>query len=173
VRERITSRPGARWALAAFIGLSALGIGACGGGSPATPATAASAAAPTPAASVAAPAAAAAPVDPTPAARCRKVPLATLKLIASHANAKTQFHTGSAAAVDAGPDYAVSSVVVAGGRRMVATWAIDELRTPASITSGNAQALQVTNWPLQALDDDPAGQSRLCVTRNLRGPGPR
>jgi hypothetical protein len=173
VRERFTSRPGARWALAAIIGLSALGAGACGGdgagggGRDASAAT--SAAAPAPAAGTSA----AAPADSTPAARCRKVPVATLKLIASHASAKTTFHIKSAAAVDAGPDYAVSSVVFAGRRRMVATWAVDRLRTPTSVTSGNAQALQVTNWPLQALADDPAGQSRLCVTRNLRGPGPR
>jgi hypothetical protein len=172
VRQRNTSRPGARWARAAIIGLSVLAVGACGagnggGGRDGSPLAARSAAAPAPAASTPAPAASA------PAARCHKVPLATLKLIASHASAKTTFHIRSAAAVDAGPDYAVSSVVVAGGRRVVATWAVDKLRTPTTVTSGNAQALQVTNWPLEALADDPAGQSRLCVTRSLRGPGPR
>ena len=155
-----------RIASAALIGLTALAIGACGGGG----SGGGSAPAPKPTASVAA---APAPVSPAPAARCHKVPLATLKLIASHANPKTKFHAKSAAAVDDGPGYAVSSVVFAGGRRMVATWAVDKLRTPTSVTSGNSQALQVSNWPLQALADDPAGQSRLCVTRNLRGPGPR
>jgi hypothetical protein len=171
VRERIRSGPGARWALAGIIGLSAVGLGACGGdnGGAGAMAAPASSSASAPAAS----APAAVPADAPPAARCHKVPVGTLRLIASHASSKTKFHVTSAAAVDAGPGYAVSSVVFAGGRRMVATWAVDRLRTPTSVTSGNAQALEVTNWPLQALAADPAGQSRLCVTRNLRGPGPR
>jgi hypothetical protein len=166
VRQRFTSRPGARWASATIIGLSVLGVGACGGSADTSPAAKTTAAA-------AASAPAAAPASSAHAARCHKVPLATLRLIASHANAKSRFHITSAAAVDAGPDYAVSSVVFAGGRRLVASWAVDRLRAPTTVTSGNEQALQVTNWPLETLAYDPAGQSRLCVTRNLRGPGPR
>ena len=166
MRHRSTSRAGARWALAGIIGLAVLGAGACGGGDPAAPsgeparAPATTAAQPTAAAS-----------DPVPA-RCRKVPRTTLRLIASHANVRTRFNARTAAAVDAGPGYAVSMATLAGGTRRVATWFVDDLRRPQTVTSGNTQALEVSNWPLASLDASRAGQSRTCVTQNLRGVGP-
>jgi len=166
VRYRSTSRAGARWALAGIIGLAVLGAGACGGGDPAAPsgeparAPATTAAQPTAAAS-----------DPVPA-RCRKVPRTTVRLIASHANVRTRFNARTAAAVDAGPGYAVSMAALAGGSRRVATWFVDDLRAPQTVTSGNTQALEITNWPLASLDANLAGQSRNCVTHNLRGVGP-
>jgi len=166
VRYRSTSTAGARWALAGIIGLAVLGAGACGGGDPAAPsgeparAPATTAAQPTAAAS-----------DPVPA-RCRKVPRTTVRLIASHANVRTRFNARTAAAVDAGPGYAVSMAALAGGSRRVATWFVDDLRAPQTVTSGNTQALEITNWPLASLDANPAGQSRNCVTKNLRGVGP-
>jgi len=166
VRYRSTSRAGARWALAGIIGLAVLGAGACGGGDPAAPsgeparAPATTAAQPTAAAS-----------DPVPA-RCRKVPRTTVRLIASHANVRTRFNARTAAAVDAGPGYAVSMAALAGGSRRVATWFVDDLRAPQTVTSGNTQALEITNWPLASLDASLAGQSRNCVTHNLRGVGP-
>jgi hypothetical protein len=166
VRYRSTSTAGARWALAGIIGLAVLGAGACGGGDPAAPsgeparAPATTAAQPTAAAS-----------DPVPA-RCRKVPRTTVRLIASHANVRTRFNARTAAAVDAGPGYAVSMAALAGGSRRVATWFVDDLRAPQTVTSGNTQALEITNWPLASLDASLAGQSRNCVTHNLRGVGP-
>jgi len=166
VRYRSTSTAGARWALAGIIGLAVLGAGACGGGDPAAPsgeparAPATTAAQPTAAAS-----------DPVPA-RCRKVPRTTVRLIASHANVRTRFNARTAAAVDAGPGYAVSMAALAGGSRRVATWFVDDLRAPQTVTSGNTQALEITNWPLASLDANLAGQSRNCVTHNLRGVGP-
>jgi len=166
VRYRSTSTAGARWALAGIIGLAVLGAGACGGGDPAAPsgeparAPATTAAQPTAAAS-----------DPVPA-RCRKVPRTTVRLIASHANVRTRFDARTAAAVDAGPGYAVSMAALAGGSRRVATWFVDDLRAPQTVTSGNTQALEITNWPLASLDANLAGQSRNCVTHNLRGVGP-
>ena len=166
MRYRSTSRAGARWALAGIIGLAVLGAGACGGGDPAAPsgeparAPATTAAQPTAAAS-----------DPVPA-RCRKVPRTTVRLIASHANVRTRFNARTAAAVDAGPGYAVSMAALAGGSRRVATWFVDDLRAPRTVTSGNTQALEITNWPLASLDANLAGQSRNCVTHNLRGVGP-
>ena len=166
MRHRSTSRAGARWALAGIIGLAVLGAGACGGGDPAAPsgeparAPATTAAQPTAAAS-----------DPVPA-RCRKVPRTTVRLIASHANVRTRFNARTAAAVDAGPGYAVSMAALAGGSRRVATWFVDDLRAPQTVTSGNTQALEITNWPLASLDASLAGQSRNCVTHNLRGVGP-
>ena len=166
MRYRSTSTAGARWALAGIIGLAVLGAGACGGGDPAAPsgeparAPATTAAQPTAAAS-----------DPVPA-RCRKVPRTTVRLIASHANVRTRFNARTAAAVDAGPGYAVSMAALAGGSRRVATWFVDDLRAPQTVTSGNTQALEITNWPLASLDANLAGQSRNCVTHNLRGVGP-
>ena len=166
MRYRSTSTAGARWALAGIIGLAVLGAGACGGGDPAAPsgeparAPATTAAQPTAAAS-----------DPVPA-RCRKVPRTTVRLIASHANVRTRFNARTAAAVDAGPGYAVSMAALAGGSRRVATWFVDDLRAPRTVTSGNTQALEITNWPLASLDANLAGQSRNCVTHNLRGVGP-
>ena len=166
MRYRSTSTAGARWALAGIIGLAVLGAGACGGGDPAAPsgeparAPATTAAQPTAAAS-----------DPVPA-RCRKVPRTTVRLIASHANVRTRFNARTAAAVDAGPVYAVSMAALAGGSRRVATWFVDDLRAPQTVTSGNTQALEITNWPLASLDANLAGQSRNCVTHNLRGVGP-
>ena len=166
MRYRSTSRAGARWALAGIIGLAVLGAGACGGGDPAAPsgeparAPATTAAQPTAAAS-----------DPVPA-RCRKVPRTTVRLIASHANVRTRFNARTAAAVAARPGYAVSMAALAGGSRRVATWFVDDLRAPQTVTSGNTQALEITNWPLASLDANLAGQSRNCVTHNLRGVGP-
>jgi len=166
VRYRSTSTAGARWALAGIIGLAVLGAGACGGGDPAAPAGEPARA---PATTAAQPAAAAS--DPVPA-RCRKVPRTTVRLIASHANVRTRFNARTAAAVDAGPGYAVSMAALAGGSRRVATWFVDDLRAPQTVTSGNTQALEITNWPLASLDANLAGQSRNCVTHNLRGVGP-
>jgi hypothetical protein len=169
VRYRSTSRAGARWALAGIIGLAVLGAGACGGGDPAaSPGEAARA----PAATAAAAAQPAAAASDTAPARCRKVPRTTLRLIASHANVRTRFNARTAAAVDAGPGYAVSMATLAGGTRRVATWFVDDLRRPQTVTSGNTQALEVSNWPLASLDASRAGQSRTCVTQNLRGVGP-
>jgi hypothetical protein len=166
VRYRSTSRAGARWALAGIIGLAVLGAGACGGGDPAAPSGEPARA---PATTAAQPAAA--PSDTAPP-RCRKVPRTTLRLIASHANVRTRFNARSAAAVDTGAGYAVSMAAVARGTRRVATWFVDDLRAPQTVTSGNIQALEITNWPLDSLDAGLAGRSRNCVTRNLRGVGP-
>jgi hypothetical protein len=94
-------------------------------------------------------------------------------VIASHAPQGAQFNVRSAAAVDAGHGYAVSVATVAGGKRRIGTWFVDDLRAPETVTSGNVQALEVTNWPLESLAADPAGQSRNCATKNLRGPRPR
>jgi len=166
VRYRSTSTAGARWARAGIIGLAVLGAGACGGGDPAAPsgeparAPATTAAQPTAAAS-----------DPVPA-RCRKVPRTTVRLIASHANVRTRFNARTAAAVAARPGYAVSMAALAGGTRRVATWFVDDLRQPQTVTSGNVQALRISNWPLVSLDASVAGRSRNCVMQNLRGVGP-
>ena len=165
MRYRSTSRAGARWALAGIIGLAVLGVGACGGGDPAAPSGEPARA---PATTAAQPAAAAGTVP----ARCRRVPRTTVRLIASHANARTRFNARTAAAVDARPGYAVSMAALAGGSRRVATWFVDDLRAPQTVTSGNSQALEITNWPLVSLDANLAGQSRNCVTHNLRGVGP-
>jgi hypothetical protein len=171
VRHRSTSTAGARWALGGIIGLAVLGVGACGGGGSAAPSGDAARA---PAATPAAPAAAqpAAAASDTSAVRCRKVPRTTLRLIASHANARTRFAAGTAAAVHAGTGYAVSMATLAGGTRRVATWFVDDLRAPRTVTSANTQALQITNWPLESLDAGLAGRSRNCVTENERGVGP-
>ena len=169
MRYRSTARGGARWALAGIIGLTVLGAAGCGGGTSAPAPTGGSPAAPG-TASAPRPAAAAAPVTAPP--RCRHVPRATLRVIASHANPRTRFSVRSAAAIDASAGYAVSVATLAGGTRRVGTWFVDDLRAPRTVASGNTQALQITNWPLEALDAAPAGESRNCVMQNLRGPGP-
>ena len=169
MRYRSTSTASARWALAGIIGLAVLGAGACGGGDPAAPSGEAARAPAATATTAAQPAAAASDTAP---ARCRKVPRTTLRLIASHANVRTRFNVRTAAAVDAGPGYAVSMASLAGGTRRVATWFVDDLRAPQTVTSGNSQALAISNWPLASLDASLAGQSRNCVTQNLRGVGP-
>ena len=169
MRHRSTSTASARWALAGIIGLAVLGAGACGGGDPAAPSGEAARAPAATATTAAQPAAAASDTVP---ARCRKVPRTTLRLIASHANVRTRFNVRTAAAVDAGPGYAVSMASLAGGTRRVATWFVDDLRAPQTVTSGNSQALAISNWPLASLDASLAGQSRNCVTQNLRGVGP-
>jgi hypothetical protein len=164
-----TARGGARWALAGIIGLTVLGAAGCGGGT--SPSTVSSGPPAAPAnTSATQPAAAAGSLTAPP--RCRRVPRTTLRLIASHANARTRFSVRSAAAIDAGAGYAVSVAALAGGKRRVGTWFVDDLRAPQTVASGNVQALAITNWPLEALDAAPAGESRNCVTRNLRGPGP-
>jgi hypothetical protein len=171
VRHRSTSRAGARWALAGIIGLGVLGVGACGGGDAAAPSGGpARAPATTPVTPSAGSGAAQSAVTAAP--RCRKVPRTTLRLIASHASARTRFNAGTAAAVHARAGYAVSMAALAGGTRRVGTWFVDDLRTPQTVTSANTQALEITNWPLESLDAALAGQSRNCVTRNERGVGP-
>jgi hypothetical protein len=155
-----------RPASAVLLALALLAAGGCGGGS-----TSSQPPAPAPANPPVAPAGSGSAA--TPVARCRRVPRTTVGLIASHANARTRFSLRSAAAVDAGRGYAVSVAAVAGGTRRVGTWFVDDLRAPETVTSGNVQALEVTNWPLESLADDPAGQSRNCATKNLRGRAPR
>jgi hypothetical protein len=91
-----------------------------------------------------------------------------VRLIASHANARTRFDAGAAAAVDAGSGYAVSVLAIAGGAPRMATWFVDTLRAPETVTSGNVQALRITNWPLESLAAEPARQSRICAAKNLR-----
>jgi hypothetical protein len=144
-------------------GLAAVVVAACGGasssGSPAPPASTS--------------AAASSPASGAAVGHCRRVPRRTVFLIASHAPRQARFNLRSAAAVDAGGGFAVSVATVAGGTRRIGTWFVDDLRTPRTVTSGNVQALQVTNWPLEALAAEPAGQSRNCATKALRGPGPR
>jgi hypothetical protein len=147
-------------------GLAVVVVGACGGGSPSgsPPPTGTSPASTSAVASSSAVAA---------AAHCRRVPRRTVFLIASHAPREARFNLHSAAAVDAGGGFAVSVATVTGGTRRIGTWFVDDLRAPRAVTSGNVQALQVTNWPLEALAAEPAGQSRNCATKALRGPGPR
>jgi hypothetical protein len=163
VRRSVTSAGGGRGALAVAIVLAVAGVAGCGGGRDATTASA------PPAATSAPPAATTAP---STAAACRRVPRRTLRLIASHANPRTRFAATTAAAVRAGDGYAVSLVALAGGTRRMATWFVDDLRAPRRVTSANAQALQITNWPLEAIPAQRARESGLCATRHLRGPGP-
>src|SRR4051794_22221782 len=118
------------------------------------------------------PAPPAAPTAASPAARCHAVPSGTVRLIISHASARTRFASRSAAAVRAGSGYAVSLVALAGGTRRMGTWFVDDLKAPQTVTSANAQALAITNWPLQPIAPDRARQSNLCATRKLRGPDP-
>jgi hypothetical protein len=162
VRNRFAST-----ALAVVLGSAVLGVGACGGGgSSGGRATAASSA---PAAAAAQPSTAGASAS---ASRCHKVPRTTVRLIASHANARTRFNTRAAAAVDSGSGYAVSLLAVAGGTPRMGTWVVDDLRAPEVVTSGNVQALEVTNWPLESLAAETGRQSRICAATKLRTPGP-
>jgi hypothetical protein len=114
----------------------------------------------------------AAAASAAPALRCRTVPRTTVRFIASHGNAKTRFQAGAASAVRVGSGYAVSLPALAGGSRRMATWFVDSLRAPATVMSGNVDALRITNWPLDTLGAEPLRQSQLCSTRALRGPGP-
>jgi hypothetical protein len=166
VRRSVTSATGGRSALAVAIVLAVAGVAGCGGGRDATSASA------PPAASTAPPAAATTSTPSGAAAACRAVPRPTIRLIVSHANRRTRFAARSAAAVRAGDGYAVSLVALAGGTRHMGTWFVDDLRAPRTVTSANAQALQISNWPLEAIAPAPARESGLCATRNLRGPGP-
>jgi hypothetical protein len=145
-----------RIALAAAIVLAVPGLAGCGGTRDEAPASAG------PAPSTAS----------SPAPACRGVPRATIRLIASHGSPRTRFDAGDAAAVDVGSGYAVSLVAVAGGRQRMATWFVDKLRRPGTVASGNVQALQVTNWPLQSLDSEQVRQSQICAAKNARGVGP-
>jgi hypothetical protein len=163
VRRTVTSAARGRGALAAATVLAVAGVAGCGGGRDATTASV------PPPATIASPAATRAA---SPAASCRAVPRRTVRLIASHANPRTRFASGSAAAVRTGSGYAVSLVALAGGTRRMGTWFVDDLKAPQTVTSANAQALAITNWPLQPIAPDGARQSNLCATRNLRGPGP-
>ena len=144
--------------------LALLGAAGCGGGNGGASSTA------RPATTAAQASAAAAPSAPAP--ECRKVPRTTVRLIASHGNAKTRFQAGAASAIRVGSGYAVSLPAFAGGSRRMATWFVDKLRAPATVMSGNVDALQITNWPLDTLAAEPVRQSQLCSTRALRGPGP-
>ena len=113
VRHRSTSTAGARWRSPATSASPSWGPGhaaeatrgAVGRGRPRARGDRDSAAQPAAAASDTAP------------ARCRKVPRTTMRLIASHANVRTRFNVRTAAAVDAGPGYAVSMASLAGGTR--------------------------------------------------------
>jgi hypothetical protein len=164
VRRSVTSAGGGRGALAvAIVVLAVAGVAGCGGGRDATTASA------SPAATTASPAPT---IAASPAARCRAVPNRTVRLIISHANARTRFSARSAAAVRAGSGYAVSVVALAAGARRMGTWFVDDLRAPQTVTSANAQALAITNWPLQPIAPDSARESNLCATRRLRGPDP-
>jgi len=111
-------------------------------------------------------------VAPAPAPRCHTVPRTTVRLIASHANAKTRFNVGAAAAIHVRSGYAVSLVALAGGSQRMGTWLVDKLRAPQTVTSGNVQALRVTNWPLDSLEAGVLRQSQVCAARKLRGVGP-
>jgi hypothetical protein len=141
--------------------LALVGAAACGG-SPGSTGSSSTTAAP--------PATAAVASAPVPS--CHKVPLTTIRLIASHGNPKTRFAAGSAAAVRVGSGYAVSLVAIAGGSQRMGTWVVDRLRAPESVTSGNLQALRITNWPLDSLGGPLVRRSQVCAARNLRGAGP-
>lgn len=139
----------------------ALVVAACGGSS-----------APRASAPPATRTAAAAAATPGPAPACHPVPRGTVRLIASHGTPRTQFAAGGAAAVEVRSGYAVSLVAITGASRQMATWFVDRLRAPETVTSGNVEALRVTNWPMASLAAEPVRQSQLCATRRLRGPGP-
>jgi len=149
----------------AVVALAALGAAGCGGGG-ASPPAATRAAAP---AATTPPAAAAAATD---APRCRRVPRTTVRLIVSHGTSRTRFAAGAAAAVRVPSGYAVSLVAITGGSQRMATWVVDRLRAPQTVTSGNIAALKVTNWPLDAPGAEPMRQSQICATQRMRGPGP-
>jgi hypothetical protein len=144
--------------------LALVGAAGCGGGKDGASSTARPV--------TTAPPAAAAAASSAPAPACRKVPRTTVRLIASHGNRKTHFQAGAAAAVHVGSGYAVSLPAFAGGSRRMATWFVDDLRAPSTVTSGNVEALQITNWPLDTLGAEPVRQSQICATQALRGPGP-
>ena len=163
MRRSVTSAAGGRAALAVALVLAVAGVAGCGGGRDVTTASA------PPAASTASPAAS---NTSSAAAACRGVPRRTVRLITSHANPRTRFAAGSAAAVRAGSGYAVSLVALAAGRQRMGTWFVDDLRAPRTVTSATVQALEITNWPLEPIEAGSARQSSLCATRNLRGPGP-
>jgi hypothetical protein len=164
VRRTVAPAAGGRGALAVAIVLAVAGIAGCGGGRVSTTASAPPAATTSPAATTAAPAA--------PAAHCRAVPRRTVRVIASHANPRTRFAAASGAAVPTGGGYAVSLVALAGGRQRMGTWFVDDLHAPRTVTSANAQALAITNWPLETISAEPARESGVCAARNARGPGP-
>jgi hypothetical protein len=149
-----------RRALTALLALTAVAAAGCGGADSAGTGAPTATSAPRPA------------PDVTPAPVCRHVPRTTVRMIASHGNRRTRFNARAAAAVDAGSGYAVSVPAVGGGSRRMGTWFVDRLRAPHTVTSGNVEALRVTNWPLDARAAEPARQSQLCATQNLRGPGP-
>jgi hypothetical protein len=143
--------------------LVALGAAGCGGGG-SSPGAANRAQAPaTPVATAA---------GGTPAPACQRVPRGTVRLIASHGTPRTRFAAGGAAAVRLSSGYAVSLVAITGGSQRMATWVVDRLRAPQTVTSGNLAALKVTNWPLDAPGAEPMRQSQLCATERMRGPGP-
>ena len=153
-----------RRALTALLALVTLGAAGCGG------ADSAGTSAPkaTPATTIAR----AVTREATAAPVCHHVPRTTIRVIASHGNRRTRFNVRAAAAVDAGSGYAISVPAVAGGSQRMGTWFVDRLRGPHTVTSGNVEALRVTNWPLDARAAESARQSQLCATMNLRGPGP-
>jgi hypothetical protein len=163
VRRTVTSAACGRGALAVAIVLAVAGVAGCGGGRDATTASV------PPAATTASPAAT---IAASPAARCRAVPGRTVRLIASHASRRTRFAARSAAAVRAGSGYAVSLVALAAGTRHMGTWFVDDLKAPQTVTSANAQALAITNWPLEPIAATPARESGVCAARKLRRPGP-
>jgi hypothetical protein len=153
-----------RHRLTAVAVLVVLGLAGCGSSSSSSPDNKARPAPATQASAAAAPAA--------PAPECRRVPRRTVQLIASHSGRKTQFAATAAAAIHLPSGYAVSVPTVVGGSRHMATWYVDRLRGPQTVMSGNVEALQLTNWPLNALDSEPVRQSQLCATERMRGPGP-
>jgi hypothetical protein len=160
VRHPFTSA--ARVRAVALSSLIVLAVAGCGGSDPGASRPAATAA-PAPATTTAAAAA------PTPAAACHRAPGRIVRAIATHANRRTRFSLRSAAAVPVGPGYAVSVMTVAGGEQRMGTWYVDDLKAPGTVTSGNPQALEITNWPLDPIAADPAGQSRFCASKFLRG----
>src|SRR4051794_22354413 len=153
-----------RHRLIAVTVLALLGLAGCGSSSSPSEQRAKPAAA--------APAATTAAAASTPAPACHRVPRGTVRIIASHGNPKTRFAASAAAAIHVRSGYAVTVPALAGGSRRMATWYVDRLRGPQTVTSGNAEALQITNWPLDALGAEPVRQSQLCATKRLRGPGP-
>src|SRR3954469_1876492 len=154
-----------RHRLIAVTVLALLGLAGCGSSSSPSEQRA------KPAPAAAAPAAATAAAS-TPAPACHRVPRGTVRIIASHGNPKTRFAASAAAAIHVRSGSAVTVPALAGGSRRMATWYVDRLRGPQTVTSGNAEALQITNWPLDALGAEPVRQSQLCATKRLRGPGP-
>jgi hypothetical protein len=154
-----------RHRLIAVTVLALFGLAGCGSSSPSSEQSAKPAPAATPAATTAAAASA-------PAPSCHRVPRGTVRIIASHGNPKTKFAASAAAAIHLRSGYAVTVPAVAGGSRRMATWYVDRLRGPQTVTSGNTEALQITNWPLDALGAEPVRQSQVCAAKRLRGPGP-